>query len=445
MGVRGKLVTGYGGVTGGLGLSMANIGFAHKGSYVQPIGQYVQTASQQITFKRRVLVTLGWNDPRTIRVIGQYARTAGWHLETRHFFDESLPLHWRGDGLIVSYPQRADLLAFIRRQTPRQPTVLVGLNQPGIVAGQVMEDNQMAGRLAAQHFMERGHTQFAWLSAYKGLVSNDRHRGFSSALAESGFKCHRLEYRRDRSSLRDWRHRQAWLARQLRDMPRPLACYVLDDQLASEAIEVCLAHGWRVPEDFAVMGTGNIEFACECSHVPISSVDLAEEEIALKAAQLLDRLMRGRKQPAHPIMIAPRGVVIRSSTDFLAVASPLLRRAVDFIGANLRRPFSLEQVAESVGVSRRTLYSLFRRHLSRSPAEFVVQARLDRARQLLAASPNQTIANLAAQSGLGSPRTLTRLFLRYEGVNARAWKKAHRDGVRPLHLSASPAATSLSA
>jgi len=401
----------------------------------------VQTASQQIAFKRRILVVLGWNDPRTIRVIGQYARDAGWHLETRHFFDDIVPLQWHGDGLIVSCPQRPDLLAFMRRQAPKQPTVLIGRNQPGILSGQVMEDNLMAGRLAARHFLERGHTHFAWLSAYRGLVSNDRYRGFSSALAESGFKCHRLEYKRDRSNLRDWRHRQAWLARQLRTLPRPMACYVLDDQMASETIEVCLANGWRVPEDFAVMGTGNIEIACECSHVPISSIDLGEEEIAQEAAQLLDRMMRGRKRPARPIVIAPRGVVIRTSTDFLAVASPVLQRAVDFVAVNLRRPFSLEQVAESVGVSRRTLYNLFRRHLERSPAEFVLQARLSRARQLLAASPSQTITNLASQSGLGSPRTLTRLFLRYEGVNARTWKKAHRKAAQPAARSTPLAAT----
>ncbi len=296
----------------------------------------------------------------------------------------------------------------------------------------------MAGRLAAQHFMERGHTQFAWFTAYTGPVSSDRHEGFSSALGENGFKCHRLEYRQERAfsrDLPDWSHRQAWLAKQLRTLPRPTALYVLDDQLASETIEVCLGSGWRVPEDFAVMGTGNLEIACECSHVPISSIDLREEEIALRAAQLLDRLMRGRKGPARPIVIAPQGVVIRSSTDFLAVANPYLRRAVDFIGANLRRPFSLEQVAESAGVSRRTLYNLFQRQLSRSPAEFVLKARLDRARHLLAESPNETIANLASQSGLGSSRTLTRLFLRYEGVNARSWKRAVRGAERPVQWS----------
>jgi LacI family transcriptional regulator len=423
---------------------VSNNGVAHKGSFVQAIGQYVHTPSKPIRFKRRVLVTLGWNDPRTIRVIGQYARTAGWHLETRRFYDEFVPIHWYGDGMIVSYSQRSDLLDFMRRQAPRQPTVLIGRNQPGINSPQVMEDNLMAGRLAARHFMERGHTQFAWFTAYSGLVSSDRCEGFSSALAEAGFKCHRLEYLRERTlvrDLRDWRHRQSWLANKLRTLPRPMAFYVLDDQLASETIEVCLANGWRVPEDFAVMGTGNLEIACECSHVPISSIDLGEEEIALKAAQLLDRLMRGRKGPARPVVITPRGVVIRSSTEFLAVASPYLRRAVEFIGVNLRRQFSLEQVAESAGVSRRTLYNLFRRQLARSPAEFVLKARLDRARHLLAESPNETIANIASESGLGSSRTLTRLFHRYEGVNARAWKKAARKADGPVHWSSSETAT----
>lgn len=422
----------------GLGRFVPRMAVAHKDPFVHHIGQYVHTVSKQIAFKRRVLVALGWNDPRTIRVIGQFARTARWHLETRRFYDEIVPMHWSGDGMIVSYSQRSDLLAFMRRQAPRQPTVLIGRNQPGISSPQVMEDNVKAGRLAAQHFMERGHTQFAWFTAYTGLVSNDRCEGFSSALAEGGFKCHRLEYRRERTFSGDHgRHRQAWLAKRLRMLPRPTACYVLDDQLASETIEVCLANGWQVPEDFAVMGTGNLEIACECSHVPISSIDLGEEEIALKAAQLLDRLMRGRKGPTQPVVIAPRGVVIRSSTEFLAVASPYLRRAVDFIGANLRRPFSLEQVAESAGVSRRTLYNLFRRQLARSPAEFVLKARLDRARQLMAESPNETIANVASQSGLGSSRTLTRLFLRYEGVNARSWKKEARRAERPVHWSSS--------
>jgi LacI family transcriptional regulator len=374
--------------------------------------------------KRRVLVALGWNDPRIVRVIGQYAREAGWHLETRQFFTETIPQRWRGEGLIVSNPQRADLLAFIRRQAPLQPTVLISGNNPGIRAPQVTEDNRAAGKLAARHFIEQGHKQFAWFTAYHAQVAADRRDGYSETLAAAGFGCRLLEYRPQRKTVADW------LAAQLRDLPRPLACYVLDDQLASETIEVCLSRGWRVPEDIAVMGTGNIEIACECSHAPITSVDLNEEEIGLQAARLLDRLMRGGKPPQKPVIITPRGVVVRQSTEHLALTDPVLQKAVNYITGHLHCPFSLEQVAAAAGVSRRTLYNVFRRDLQLTPAEFVVKTRLEQARQHLASG--KKVADTAARCGFGSSRTLTRRFLHHEGVNARTWKQSRARSAHSL-------------
>jgi LacI family transcriptional regulator len=375
------------------------------------MGQIVQP--QRI--KRRVLVAFGWNSPRMLRVIGQYARQAGWHLETRQFFNEIIPHHWRGEGLLVSDSQRADLLTFIRRQAPLQPTVVVGGNNPGIRAAQVTEDNHAAGRLAARHFIAQGHKHFAWFTAYTGHIANERRDGFRDALAKDGFACRVLDYRTNRPLVADW------LAAQLRDLPRPLACYVLDDQLASELIGICLARGWRVPEDIAVMGTGNIEIACECSHVPITSIDLDEEEMARQAAVLLDRLMRGGRPPRQPVVIAPRGVVVRQSTDYLALTDPALRKAVDHILGNLHRSLSLDQIAAAAGVSRRTLYNLFRRELRRTPVAFLTQARLQRARGILG---EKSVAAAAAECGFGSTRTLTRHFQRHEGVSARAWKKS---------------------
>jgi len=63
--------------------------------------------------------------------------------------------------------------------------------------------------------------------------------------------------------------------------------------------------------------------------------------------------------------------------------------------------------------------------------EFVLQARLERARQLLA-TPGQKVADTAARCGFSSTRTLTRPFLRYEGVSALSWKKANKQPRRPV-------------
>jgi len=386
---------------------------AHKRQYVHTMRQNVQT----LKIKRRVMLALGWNDPRMLLAIGQYAREAGWHLETRQFFMETVPRNWRGEGLIVSCPQRADLRAFVRKQAPLQPTVLIGGNNPGICAVQVMEDNHAAGRLAALRFLERGHRNFAWFTTYGDTVAENRRDGFRETLAGAGFDCHLLE-RRGNQPVR-------WVAGQLRALPRPLACYALDDQLASELIEICVVNGWRVPEDIAVMGTGNIEVACECSHVPISSVDLAEGEIGRQAAAMLDRLMQGRKPPARPVVIQPRGVIVRQSTDCLALTDPALRKAVDYITGNMQRPLGMEEVATAAGVSRRTLYNMFRRDLLRTPAAFVLQVRFTRARELLAA-PGRKVTEVATLCGFGTPRTMTRVFRRQEGLTAREWKKRNR-------------------
>ena len=88
-------------------------------------------------------------------------------------------------------------------------------------------------------------------------MATDRYEGFRSALQTTGFSCHALVYRPQRQLLAEW------LVARLRALPRPLACYVLDDPLAADVIDLCLTNGWRVPEDIAVMGNGNIELACE--------------------------------------------------------------------------------------------------------------------------------------------------------------------------------------
>jgi LacI family transcriptional regulator len=200
----------------------------------------------------------------------------------------------------------------------------------------------------------------------------------------------------------------------------------MDDQFASVVIGVCLNNKWRVPEDFAVVGTGNIELSCECSHVPISSVDLGDDQVALEAAKLLDRLMYGQKVPAAPIVIAPHGLVIRASSNFLALENAYLSQAVRFIDTNLRSPFSMEQLADSINVSRRTLYNLFQLHFKCSPVQFILHARFDRARQLMGITPDQTVDHLVTQCGFGSSRTFSRMLLKYEGTDFPTWKSKFR-------------------
>jgi LacI family transcriptional regulator len=377
-----------------------------------------------------VLVMLGWHDVRTLVTLARHARAAHWHLETRHFFDETLPHGWSGDGMIVSNPLRSDLLAFIRRQAPKQPTVLIEGNNPGLRVPQVAEDNHAAGRLAAEHLLELGHKHFAWWSPSSDeAVPAARWEGFRETLARAGLSAERLEYRAANPT-NEWSRRRAWLVRRLRALPRPVALFALDDQLAAEAVEMCLESNLRVPQDVAVVGVGNIELACETSPVPITSVDNAEDEIASTGAKLLDRLMAGGRAPKQPILIPPRGLVVRQSSNHLALTHPAMLRAAEYVEQHLAEPLDIQRLAAAAGLGRRTLYRVFGSELRCTPADFLHRQRMARARQMLAKS-GASIKEVAAACGFGTQRTMNRMFLRMEGLPPRTWRAADRNKNSP--------------
>ncbi len=374
--------------------------------------------------KRKVLLILGWSDPRWLRSISRYAVAAGWHVETRSFFTGTIPRGWHGDGMIVGQTFRKDLSEFTRRQAPQQPTVIIGRNNPGIQAPMVTGDNAMAGRLAATHFLQRGHQQFAWFGNSLLTTAQERQQGYRETVEAAGHRCHLLNYTTIPELRQDLPNRSRWLAHQLRRLPKPLALFTLDDQMAAETIETCLEAGWRVPEDISVMGVGNIELACQCSPIPISSVDLDPGQVLWKAAELLDELMRGKRPPQEPVVIAPRAVVARQSTDSLAITHPQLVRALRFLKENIARSFGIEQMAEAASISCRKLYHLFQRQLRCSPAEFVIRQRMDMARHRMTETQAPFRA-IATGCGFGTVRTFNRCFRRIEKMSPRTWRKRH--------------------
>jgi transcriptional regulator GlxA family with amidase domain len=70
-----------------------------------------------------------------------------------------------------------------------------------------------------------------------------------------------------------------------------------------------------------------------------------------------------------------------------------------------------DQLAETAGVSPRSLSRLFRRELNTSPVEFVERVRIDRARRALLETGAQ-IESIAIECGFGSLRRMDRAFAR---------------------------------
>ena len=98
-----------------------------------------------------------------------------------------------------------------------------------------------------------------------------------------------------------------------------------------------------------------------------------------------------------------------------AAATPRLARLVTEISADPTGDLRMPILAERVGMSERTFSRAFQKDTGTTPAAFVEQARIDRAKALLESS-DWPLARVAERSGFGSLDGLHRAFQKRVGV-----------------------------
>ena len=104
---------------------------------------------------------------------------------------------------------------------------------------------------------------------------------------------------------------------------------------------------------------------------------------------------------------------------------PRIQQAVDHLTRNLREDHLLEDVARRFGFSRSRFASLFRRQVGQSPGQYLEAQRLAQSRHLLACT-NQTLAQIAGQTGFSSPFYLSLRFKKHYGQSPRAFRQQQR-------------------
>jgi LacI family transcriptional regulator len=137
--------------------------------------------------------------------------------------------------------------------------------------------------------------------------------------------------------------------------------------------------------------------------------------------------MDGEPPPREPIIIPPRGVVTRQSTDILAVPHVPTARALRFIWEHYRERIHAPDVAAAAGLSRRGLDHAFRQHLHRSVTEELTRRRVEHAKDLLE-NTDLKAYEVAEQSGFSGLVYFSRLFKQAVGTGPRAYRRLHRKG-----------------
>jgi transcriptional regulator GlxA family with amidase domain len=107
---------------------------------------------------------------------------------------------------------------------------------------------------------------------------------------------------------------------------------------------------------------------------------------------------------------------VTSLTSRLGSRNPHLLKAVHFLEAHLDEPFSVDECAVHVGVSRRQIERLFRDKLGVTPIQYLSSLRLQHGRALLAET-DMSVLDVAIACGYGSSAHFSKNFRARFGIS----------------------------
>lgn len=274
-------------------------------------------------------------------------------------------------------------------------------------------DEAEIGRMAANFFLARGFRHFAFCSGYQQTkFATLRCHGFVERLQAAGLDADRWMAATDGPSMEQWLH----------ELPKPVAIFGSNDLTGARIAKICVEQGIDVPEEVAVLGVDNDETICLFGGLPLSSIMVPHERLGYLAAMLLDRIMKGEPCDDIPRRLPPLHVINRISTEHLAVRDEVVKRSLQFIRERVEHGVQVQDICASLKVNRRSLERRFREQLGHSPAQEIMRARLDRAKELLL-STYEPIEIVAGKSGFLETRTFLRNFRKLQGMTPTEFRQ----------------------
>ncbi|HEY0008690.1 MAG TPA: substrate-binding domain-containing protein, partial [Tepidisphaeraceae bacterium] len=174
-------------------------------------------------------------------------------------------------------------------------------------------DDHAVGRLAAEHFLDQGHWQFACVTYGVGEIGweTKREAGFAERLKEAGRSYTPLRVNDlpldPQSPHTMSQHdaiRQRAIGAFLKALPKPLAVFGCDDTLAVMVADACQRVLLNIPADVALLGVNN-DPMCELTGPPLSSIALPSEQVGYEAIATVSALLRGCKDVQRRTLLPP--------------------------------------------------------------------------------------------------------------------------------------------
>lgn len=354
---------------------------------------------------------------QVLRGLGSVPECEGWLFHTalpgdpwslRHLRD------WRPHVVVTAVPPSADvsfgragMISIDPSAALRMTTVSVDLNA--------------AGQVAAEHLLEKGLVNLARIDSSPNPTPRSIEAGFDErvARAKANLFCinPRGPFRFGGMSLST---QDRLLAKRIAALPRPLGIGELDGRHGLWLTQACRLARLRIPEDVAFVGVCVDEVESLLCHPPLSVALLPWEQVGHEVARVIAQFAAGQPLPRSAILLPPRTVLAKVSSDIVA-ADSIVATAARFIRERASETIAIDDIARIAGVSRRSLEIRFRRVMNRSLLQHIIATRVEIARDLLVRTVLPLKA-IAVRSGLLPQQNLCSTFRKHLGMTPREYR-----------------------
>jgi LacI family transcriptional regulator len=325
---------------------------------------------------------------------------------------------WGADAIVAQWDHEGTNLL----KTLNIPILLQNYKERSPYFSNLTGDYFGTGEMAANFFIKRRFSNFAFYGN-KGVVwSRERAEGFRTEIEKAGGNYYYFES--ENLGGKEWGTSHIQLDEWLLSLPKPVGLFACDDEFALRVSQICKINNIKIPEEISLLGVDNDELICNLSDPPISSIVTDVEKGGYEAGRLIDRFLKGEKKEPFDIIIRPIRLELRKSTEKYDIENEYINQVVNYIEDNYTTDINIETFSEMVPLSRRNLEVKFKKEMGTSIYQFILNCRIEYFAHLLLTT-DRTMFDLALESGFNDCKNISRIFKKIKGYTPIEFRKRH--------------------
>ncbi|AQQ70357.1 Xylose operon regulatory protein [Limihaloglobus sulfuriphilus] len=288
----------------------------------------------------------------------------------------------------------------------------------------VIADEELISQNAYETLSQIGFSNFAFYGYSNKIFSINRRKTFVKKLKAAGitphtyqddYYDHMVTWSWDAEKLSDW----------LKSLPKPVGIMCCCDHTAFRLVNTCKELGIDIPERVAVLSVGDNRLICSLNNPEISSITMDFEQSGYLAAELLQKAAQKKTRKTELVLVPPKYVSKRHSTDILITPDSEVTKAIRYIHSSAGNLTSVADVVRITNNSRRHLERKFKEIFKRTIYQEIRRVKVEHiARMLL--DTNLTVSEISYTLGYMGDSHIRRYFKAETGMTPTQYRNKSR-------------------